>query len=39
MNFIKEGQLRQHYFKNNQMEDPVVYSLLKTDFEKLNHKD
>jgi [ribosomal protein S5]-alanine N-acetyltransferase len=27
--FIKEGHLRQHYFKNDVMEDSVVYALLK----------
>ncbi len=34
MNFKKEGQLRQHYFKNNQLEDSLVFSLLKDDFKK-----
>ncbi|MFK7773763.1 MAG: GNAT family N-acetyltransferase [Saprospiraceae bacterium] len=34
MNFKKEGVLRQHYFVNDQMEDSVVYSLLKNEFRK-----
>ena len=34
MNFKKEGVLREHYFVNNQMEDSVVFSLLKNEFRK-----
>jgi [ribosomal protein S5]-alanine N-acetyltransferase len=30
--FINEGVLRSHYFKNNIMEDSVVFSLLKEEF-------
>ena len=30
--FTKEGVLRSHYFKNNVMEDSVVFSLLKEEF-------
>lgn len=29
--FVKEGHLRQHYQKNGQFEDSVVYSLLKEE--------
>ena len=32
--FVKEGQMRAHFFKTNQMEDSIVYSLLKREFEK-----
>lgn len=32
LNFVKEGQLRQHYFKNNQAEDSFVFSLLSNEF-------
>lgn len=30
--FTKEGILRSHYFKNNVMEDSVVFSLLKEEY-------
>ena|ERR1035438_135541 len=30
-NFKKEGHLREHYFKNNKMEDSVVLALLKRE--------
>lgn len=33
-NFIKEGHLREHYFKNNKMEDSVVFSLLKSEYKQ-----
>ena len=33
LNFVKEGVLREHYFSNNQMEDSIVYSLLKHEYE------
>jgi len=33
-NFVKEGHLREHYFKNNTMEDSLVFSLLKKEFKK-----
>ncbi|MCG2612428.1 GNAT family N-acetyltransferase [Flavobacterium sp. SM15] len=32
LNFIKEGHLREHYFKNNVMEDSLVFSLLKHEY-------
>lgn len=32
--FVKEGYLRSHYFKNGNMEDSVMYGLLKEDFEQ-----
>jgi ribosomal-protein-alanine N-acetyltransferase len=31
-NFVKEGHLREHYFKNNKLEDSLVFSLLKREF-------
>lgn len=31
-NFVKEGQLREHYHKNNKMEDSIIYSLLKKEY-------
>ncbi|MEO6404791.1 MAG: GNAT family protein [Ferruginibacter sp.] len=31
-NFVKEGQLRQHYFKEGSFEDSVVFSLLREDY-------
>ena len=34
LNFIKEGQLREHYCNNNRAEDSIVYSLLKREYEK-----
>jgi len=34
--FTKEGHLREHYFKNNKMEDSVVFSLLKSDYIPIN---
>ena len=30
-NFVKEGNLRKHYFVNGKMEDSLVFSLLKSD--------
>ncbi|HEY4800579.1 MAG TPA: GNAT family protein [Bacteroidia bacterium] len=30
--FKKEGHLREHYFKNNRMEDSLVFSLLKSEY-------
>lgn len=30
--FVKEGHLRQHYNKNGQMEDSLVYSLLREEY-------
>lgn len=30
-NFEKEGQLKNHYFKNGKFEDSIVYALLQTD--------
>lgn len=35
-NFVKEGHLREHYFKNNKMEDSVVFSLLKSEYQPIN---
>jgi len=32
LGFVKEGYLREHYLKNGKMEDSVVFSLLKTEF-------
>ena len=29
--FVKEGHLREHYFKDGKMEDSVLYALLKTE--------
>lgn len=36
LNFVKEGQLREHYYnyKNNQVEDSIVYSLLRREYVK-----
>lgn len=34
MNFVKEGQLRQHYRDNNQIDDSLVYSLLRSEYER-----
>lgn len=35
-NFTKEGHLREHYFKNNIMEDSLVFSLLKREYKAIN---
>ena len=32
--FIKEGRLRQHYYKDDQAMDSIVYSLLREDYVK-----
>lgn len=32
LNFTKEGHLRKHYFKNNNMEDSLVFSLLRDEY-------
>lgn len=32
LNFTQEGHLRAHYYKNNIMEDSLVFSLLKREF-------
>jgi [ribosomal protein S5]-alanine N-acetyltransferase len=32
--FAQEGLLREHYYKNNSMEDSAVFSLLKNEYEK-----
>jgi ribosomal-protein-alanine N-acetyltransferase len=32
--FVKEGVMRQHYFKNGQLEDSIIYALLKADYLK-----
>lgn len=34
MNFVKEGQLRDHYYSNNRVEDSIVYSLLRKEYER-----
>lgn len=34
LGFLKEGVMRQHYFKNGQLEDSVIYALLKADYYK-----
>ena len=31
--FKKEGHLREHFFKNNTMEDSLMYSLLKSEYQ------
>ncbi len=31
--FKKEGHLREHYFKNNKMEDSILFALLKSEYE------
>lgn len=33
MNFVKEGQLRQHYRDNNRIDDSLVYSLLRSEYD------
>jgi [ribosomal protein S5]-alanine N-acetyltransferase len=33
-NFVKEGYLRQHYYKDGVMEDSLFFSLLKEEFTK-----
>lgn len=32
LGFVKEGHLREHYFKDGNIEDSIVFSLLKTEF-------
>jgi len=32
LGFVKEGHLRQHYYKNNIMEDSFFFALLKQDY-------
>jgi len=32
-NFVKEGHLREHYCENNRIEDSLVYSLLRKEYE------
>lgn len=34
LNFVKEGHLREHYSENNRIEDSIVYSLLRKEYEK-----
>ena len=34
--FKKEGHLREHYFKNNKMEDSVLFALLKSEYQGNN---
>lgn len=33
LNFVKEGQLREHYAHDGRIEDSIVFSLLKREFE------
>lgn len=33
-NFTKEGQLRQHYMKDGKLEDSIVFSLLREEYER-----
>lgn len=37
-NFTREGQLRQHYFKNGKLEDSVVFGLLKEEYHAIGFK-
>jgi ribosomal-protein-alanine N-acetyltransferase len=32
LGFIQEGHLKQHYFKDGIIEDSIIFSLLKTDY-------
>jgi [ribosomal protein S5]-alanine N-acetyltransferase len=32
LGFTKEGHLREHYFKDNQMEDSLIFSLLRHEY-------
>lgn len=34
MNFVREGQLRQHYCKKGVIEDSIVFSLLKEEYQE-----
>lgn len=36
--FVKEGLLRQHYGKNNHIEDSAVYGLLRSEYKALKHQ-
>ncbi|MEO8151190.1 MAG: GNAT family protein [Bacteroidia bacterium] len=38
LGFKEEGTLREHYFKNNKMEDSVSFSILKHEFELLKNE-
>ncbi len=33
LNFVKEGHLREHYRGNNQIEDSIIYGLLRKEYE------
>ncbi len=35
--FVKEGLLREHYKKNNKIEDSLIFSLLRSDYNKYNY--
>lgn len=37
LNFKKEGHLREHYRKNGVVEDSLVFSLLKSEYENKNN--
>lgn len=32
LNFVQEGHLKKHYFKDNKLEDSLVFALLKSDY-------
>jgi len=34
-NFTREGQLRQHYMKEGKLEDSVVFSLLREEYQRM----
>ncbi|MND70827.1 putative ribosomal N-acetyltransferase YdaF [compost metagenome] len=34
--FTKEGHLREHYNKDNKLEDSAVYSLLKSEYKAID---
>jgi len=35
LHFVKEGLLRAHYCENNRIEDSIVYSLLRKEYENI----
>ena len=34
LGFVKEGIMRQHYYSNGKFEDKIMYSMLKSEFNK-----
>lgn len=38
LGFKKEGTLRKHYFHNGKFKDAAIYSLLRTDYNKIKKK-